>query len=91
VGLGPVFLTYDIDFVDPTYAPGTGTPEIGGPTSWEALLAVCGLVGLEIIAADCVEVLPAFDPAQTTALLAANVIYEMLALIARNRKDGPRA
>jgi agmatinase len=90
VGSGPVFLTYDIDFVDPTYAPGTGTPEVGGPTSWEALLAVRGLVGLEIVAADCVEVLPAFDPTQTTAMLAANVIYEMLALIARNRKDTSR-
>lgn len=90
VGSGPVFLTYDIDFVDPTYAPGTGTPEVGGPTAWEALLAVRGLVGLEIVAADCVEVLPAFDPTQTTAMLAANVIYEMLAVIARNRKDGTR-
>ncbi len=87
VGSGPVFLTYDIDFVDPAYAPGTGTPEVGGVTSWEALAAVRGLAGLEIVAADCVEVLPAFDPTQITAMLAANVIYEILAVIARTRRS----
>ena len=82
VGYGPAFLTFDVDFIDPAYAPGTGTPEVGGVTSWEALQLLRGLQGANFMAFDIVEVLPAYDPAQITALLAANVAYEMLTLVA---------
>jgi agmatinase len=85
VGSGPAFLTFDVDFVDPAYTPGTGTPEVGGVTSWEALQLLRGLRGIDFVAFDIVEVLPAYDPAQITALLAANVAYEMLTLVAARR------
>jgi agmatinase len=73
LGGGPAFLTFDVDFVDPAYTPGTGTPEVGGVTSWEALQLLRGLRGVNFVAFDIVEVLPAYDPTQITALLAANV------------------
>lgn len=88
VGEGPVFISFDVDFVDPAFAPGTGTPEVGGPTSAEALELVRGLAGLELVAADVVEVLPSYDsPGQVTALLAANVVYELLSLVALWRRE----
>jgi len=86
VGPAKVFLTFDIDVVDPAFAPGTGTPEVGGFTSGEALALVQGLKGLNFVGFDVVEVLPAYDPAEITALLAANLIYEFLSLIALNKK-----
>jgi agmatinase len=86
VGGRPVFLSFDIDFVDPAFAPGTGTPEVGGPSSGEALAFLRALSGIDIRAADCVEVAPAYDPAATTAWLAANVCHEILGLIAATRK-----
>jgi agmatinase len=86
VGGAPVFLSFDIDFVDPTYAPGTGTPEVGGFTSWETLALVRGLKGLNFAGMDLVEVLPAIDPAELTAYLAANIIFEFLSIVA----DGKR-
>jgi len=76
------FVSFDVDFVDPAYAPGTGTPEVGGFTSSEALRLVRGLEGLNLIAFDLVEVLPQYDPSQITALLAANIAYEFISLIA---------
>lgn len=82
VGQGPAFMSFDIDFVDPAFAPGTGTPEGGGPTSTEALALLRGLAGVHLVAADVVEVLPAYDPAGVTALLGANVAYELLSLLA---------
>ncbi len=85
VGQGPAFLTFDVDFVDPAYTPGTGTPEVGGVTSWEALQLLRGLQGIHFVAFDIVEVLPAYDPSQITALLAANIAYEMLTLVAARR------
>jgi agmatinase len=89
VGDGPTFLTFDIDFIDPAYAPGTGTPEVGGVTSWEALQLLRGLQGINFVAFDIVEVLPAYDHGQITALLAANVAFEMLTLVAaRATKNG---
>ncbi|MDX6618932.1 MAG: agmatinase [Gaiellales bacterium] len=85
-GAGPVFFTFDVDFLDPAYCPGTGTPEVGGPTSAEALAYVRALHGLDFCALDVVEVAPQYDgPGQITALLAANVAYEMLSLVARSR------
>ena len=77
-----VYVSFDVDFVDPAFAPGTGTPEIGGFTSREAQEFVRGLKGLNIVGCDVVEVYPQYDPAQITALLAANVAHEFLSLIA---------
>ena len=85
VGDAPCFLTFDIDFVDPAYAPGTGTPEVGGPSSREALTYVRSLAGLDFRAFDCVEVSPPFDPAGQTAFVAANACFEMLSLLALRR------
>jgi agmatinase len=85
VGNGPCFLSFDIDFVDPAFAPGTGTPEVGGPTSREALTYVRSLAGLDFRGFDCVEVSPPFDPAAVTAFVAANACFEMLSLLALRR------
>jgi len=84
-----VYVSFDVDFVDPAYAPGTGTPEIGGFTSREAQEFVRGLADLEIFGCDVVEVYPAYDRAQITALLAANVAHEFLSLLAFSKKRGP--
>jgi agmatinase len=75
-----------VDFVDPAFAPGTGTPEIGGFTSREAQEFVRGLAGIEIVGCDAVEVYPSYDPAQITALLAANIAHDFLSLIALLKK-----
>ena len=85
-GDAKAFVSFDIDFVDPAYAPGTGTPEVGGFTSSEALRVVRGLKGLDLIGFDLVEVLPQHDPSQITALLAANIVYEFISLIALRNK-----
>jgi agmatinase len=83
-----VYVSFDVDFVDPAYAPGTGTPEIGGFTSREAQEFMRGLAGLQIVGCDVVEVYPSYDHAQITALLAANVAHEFLSLLAFSRKTG---
>jgi agmatinase len=84
IGSGPTFLTFDVDFVDAAFAPGTGTPEVGGPTSFQAMSYLRALSGIRFAGFDVVEVSPAYDgPGQVTALLAANVIFEMLAIIVR--------
>jgi len=82
-GSGPTYLSYDIDFIDPAYAPGTGTPEVGGPTSWQALEVVRMLEGVQIVGADLVEVSPPFDPSGGTAYLGVSVMFELLCMIAR--------
>jgi agmatinase len=80
----PLYVTFDIDSVDPAYAPGTGTPEVGGLTSFEAQELVRGLGGLPLAGCDVVEVAPPFDgPGQITALLAANIMFELLGVLAR--------
>ena len=81
VGGGPVYLSFDIDGLDPAYAPGTGTPEIGGLTVPQGLEIIRGLRGLDLIGADLVEVSPPYDPVGTTALLAANLAFEMLCVM----------
>lgn len=83
----PVYLTFDIDGVDPAFAPGTGTPEVGGPTSLQATMFLQALAGIRFIGADVVEVAPAYDTAGITSLLAARLGLEMLGLmaIARDR------
>jgi agmatinase len=85
VGTAPCFLSFDIDFVDPAFAPGTGTPEVGGPSSREALTYVRSLAGLDFRGFDCVEVAPPFDPAAVTSFVAANACFEMLSLLALRR------
>lgn len=83
---GPCFLTFDIDFVDPAFAPATGTPEAGGFTSWESQTLLRGLQGLHFVAFDLVEVSPPYDtPGAITSLLAANLVYEFLGLLALSR------
>ena len=79
---GPVYVSLDIDSVDPAFAPGTGTPEVAGLTSREIMALVRGLRGLELAAFDVVEVAPAYDSAEITALLAANLVYEFLLVLA---------
>lgn len=83
VGQRPVYLSIDIDVLDPAHAPGTGTPEPGGLTTRELQEMLRGLSGLEIAGADIVEVAPAYDHAEITALAAAQIAYELLALLAR--------
>ena len=78
LGSGPVYLTFDIDGLDPAYAPGTGTPEIGGLSVHQGLEIVRGCRGLELIGGDLVEVAPAYDTSGNTALTAANLLFEML-------------
>ena len=82
VGDRPAFVTFDIDVVDPAFAPGTGTPEAGGPSAHDMLAVVRGLTGIDFVGFDVVEVIPAYDPAGQTATLAANLAYEMLSLVA---------
>jgi agmatinase len=92
LGSGPAFLSLDVDFVDAAFCPGTGTPEIGGPTSYEALSYLRSLTGLRFVGFDVVEVAPAYDgPGQVTALFAANAVFEMLSLIvlAKMERPGP--
>ncbi len=79
---GPVYVSLDIDSVDPAFAPGTGTPEVAGLTSREILELVRGLRGLRLAAFDIVEVAPAYDTSEITALLAANLVYELLLVLA---------
>ncbi|CAJ0812146.1 Guanidinobutyrase [Ralstonia wenshanensis] len=78
---GPVYISFDIDGIDPAYAPGTGTPEIGGLTVPQALEIVRGARGLDIVGADLVEVSPPYDPFGTTALLGANLAFELLCVL----------
>jgi len=84
-GTGATYLSYDIDFVDPTFAPGTGTPEVGGPNSYQALQVVRGLSGVNIVGADLVEVSPPFDASGGTAFLGVSIMFEMLCQIAAGR------
>ena len=83
VGARPVYLSVDIDVLDPAHAPGTGTPEPGGLTTRELQFILRGLDGLQLVGADVVEVSPPYDHAELTTLAAANVAYEMLSLFAR--------
>jgi agmatinase/guanidinopropionase len=78
-------VTLDIDSVDPAFAPGTGTPEVGGFTSYQMLQLLRGLKGLNLVGFDLVEVSPPFDHGDITAILAANLAFELLSLLALNR------
>lgn len=87
-GDGETYVSYDIDFVDPAFAPGTGTPEIGGPTSWQAIECARLLAGVRIVGADLVEVSPPFDPSGATAFLGVTLMFEMLCAIAQSPSWG---
>ncbi|MCB2152057.1 MAG: agmatinase [Rhodobacteraceae bacterium] len=82
VGMAPAYLSYDIDFVDPAVAPGTGTPEWGGPNAFQAIEVLRKARGLNIVGADLVEVSPPFDPSGNTAWLGASLMFEILCLMA---------
>ena len=83
---GPLYCSFDIDALDPAYAPATGTPEVGGLTSWEALSLVRSLTGSSLVGADVVEVSPPYDgPGQITSLMAANLAFELLGVMALER------
>jgi guanidinobutyrase len=81
MGEGPVYLSFDIDGLDPAFAPGTGTPEIGGLTVVQGLEIIRGCRGLDIVGCDLVEVSPPYDTSGNTALVAANLLYEMLCVL----------
>ena len=81
IGDQPCYITYDIDSLDPAYAPGTGTPEIGGLTTPQAMELIRGLRGLNIVGCDLVEVSPPYDPSGNTALTGANLMFEMLSIL----------
>ena len=78
---GPVYLSFDIDRLDPGFAPGTGTPEIGGLTTPQALEIIRGCRGLDLVGGDLVEVSPPYDTSGNTALIAANLLFEMLCVL----------
>ncbi|AGI21984.1 3-guanidinopropionase GpuA [Pseudomonas sp. ATCC 13867] len=82
VGQGPTYVTFDVDVLDPAFAPGTGTPEIGGMTTLEAQHMIRGLQGLNLIGADVVEVSPPFDQGGATALVGATMMFELLCVLA---------
>ena len=83
VGDHPTYCSFDIDFIDPAYAPGTGTPEIGGPTSFQAQQAVRQLDGVNLIGADLVEVSPPFDASGGTSWLGVSIVFELLCVLAK--------
>lgn len=82
VGDGPTYVSFDVDGLDPVYAPGTGTPEVGGLTTVEAQLLIRGLKGLDLVGGDVVEVSPPFDPSGVTALVGATMMFEILCVVA---------
>ena len=85
VGSGPAYVTFDVDGLDPVYAPGTGTPEVGGFSTLEAQLMLRGLRGLNLIGGDVVEVSPPFDQSGNTVLVGATMMFEILCLLAESR------
>ena len=85
IGDAPCYLSFDIDSLDPAFAPGTGTVEPGGLTTWQAYEIVRGCAGLNLVGCDLVEVSPPYDPSGNTALIAANLLYEMLCVLPDRR------
>ena len=86
VGKAKVFLSFDIDFIDPSMAPGTGTIEVGGFTGYEGMTLIQGMQEINIIGMDMVEVLPSIDPAGLTSYMAANLIHEVISILALQKK-----
>ena len=86
IGTNPLYISIDIDVLDPAHAPGTGTPEVAGMTTREILNVLRGLAGSQLVSADVVEVAPAYDHAELTSTAAATIVYELINIIARNPK-----
>ena len=84
VGEGPTYISFDVDGLDPVYAPGTGTPEVGGFTTHEAQQMIRSLCGLQLFGGDVVEVAPPFDPTGTTALVGASIMFEILCVVSES-------
>ena len=82
VGDGPTYVSFDVDGLDPVFAPGTGTPEIGGFSTFDAQKMIRGLRGLDLVGGDVVEVAPPFDPSGNTALVGATLMFEILCVLA---------
>jgi agmatinase len=82
VGEGPTYLSFDVDSLDPAFAPGTGTPEIGGLQSREAMVLIRGAAGLDIIGGDVVEVAPQYDTTTNTAQAGAQMLFEIVSVVA---------
>ena len=82
---GPTYISFDVDALDPVYAPGTGTPEVGGYSTLEAQMMIRALSGLNLVGGDVVEVAPPFDPSGNTALVGATMMFEILCVIAESR------
>jgi agmatinase len=91
VGDGPVYVTFDVDAVDPGFAPGTGTPEVGGLTPREVLGILRGLAGLDVVGGDVVEIAPQYDATTNTAQIGAQCLFEMLSLVAIRRQRQRRS
>jgi agmatinase len=91
VGDGPTYISFDVDGLDPTYAPGTGTPEAGGLTPREAQAMLHGLKGVDIIGGDVVEIAPQYDPTSNTAMVGAQMLFEIFSLIVLGRSFKRRA
>ncbi|KAL8588854.1 hypothetical protein ACOMHN_011569 [Nucella lapillus] len=89
MGKGPVYISFDIDGLDPSFAPGTGTPEIGGLTSAQGIEIIQGCAGMNIVGGDMVEVSPPYDFAGTTAITAANLLFEMLCVLPAVKRNSP--
>jgi agmatinase len=82
VGDGPTYVTFDVDGLDPAFAPGTGTPEVGGLSTREALAILRGMAGIDIIGGDVVEVAPEYDTGTITAQAGAQMLFQLLCLVA---------
>ena len=82
VGAAPIYVSFDIDGIDPAFAPGTGTPEIGGFTTFQAQQMVRRLAGLDVVGADLVEVSPPFDPSGNTAWVGVSMMFELMCVLA---------
>jgi len=91
VGDGPTYISFDVDGLDPVYAPGTGTPEIGGLTTLEAQRLLQGLSGLNLVGGDVVEVAPPFDNTGNTSLVGVTIMFEILCLLAAQFSDANRS
>lgn len=87
IGQAPCYLTFDIDALDPAFAPGTGTPVSGGLASWQALELIRGLDALTFVGMDLVEVNPAYDSAEITAIAAATLAHDWIALLAQQKRS----
>jgi agmatinase len=90
VGDGPTYISFDVDSLDPGFAPGTGTPEVGGLQPREVLELLRGLVGIEVVGGDVVEVAPQYDTTSNTAHAAAQVLFEILCLAVKSHAGRSR-